>query len=215
MADFEHRRQAMVETQIAQRGIRDQRVLRAMGSVPRERFVADRLRELAYEDSPLPIDEDQTISQPYIVALMIEAAEVGPDDVVLEVGAGSGYAAAVLGRIAARVCAIERHPLLAQQARERLEALGARNVEVRAGDGTLGWPEAAPFDAILVPAAGPDVPDLLKAQLAIGGRLVMPVGAEGSQELVKLTRTSATAWAREPICAVSFVRLVGRHGWAG
>jgi protein-L-isoaspartate(D-aspartate) O-methyltransferase len=214
MADFERRRLAMVQTQIAQRGIRDPRVLRAMGSVPREQFVADGLREFAYEDSPLPIDAGQTISQPYIVALMIEAAEVGPDDTVLEVGAGSGYAAAVLGRIAARVCAIERHPLLAQRAKERLDALGAGNVEIRAGDGTTGWPEAAPFDAILVAAAGPDVPEQLKRQLASGGRLVMPVGGDDAQQLVKVTRTSADAFDRELLCAVTFVPLIGKHAWA-
>ena len=213
MADFERRRMAMVETQIVARGIRDERVLRALGAVPRERFVGEGLREFAYEDTPLPIEEGQTISQPYIVALMIEAAEVGPGDTVLEVGAGSGYAAAVLGLIVAKVYAIERHPRLALLAQERLAALGYANVEVRVGDGTTGWPEAAPFDAILVAASGPDVPQVLQSQLAIGGRLVMPVGAEESQRLVKVTRTSATGFDRELLCAVSFVPLIGKHGW--
>lgn len=214
MADFERRRMAMVETQIARRGIRDEHLLSAMRTVPREQFVAVGLREFAYDDMPLPIEEGQTISQPYIVALMIEAARIGRDDSVLEVGAGSGYAAAVLSRIAARVRAIERHPRLSQLAQGRLDALGCRNVEVRSGDGTTGWPEAAPFDAILIAAAGPNVPQVLQSQLAIGGRLVMPVGADGSQQLVKVTRTSETGFDRELLGAVSFVRLIGKHGWA-
>jgi protein-L-isoaspartate(D-aspartate) O-methyltransferase len=213
MADFERQRMAMVKTQIAGRGIRDDNVLRALGAVPREHFVGAAMSELAYEDTPLPIEEGQTISQPYIVAAMIEAAEVGPGDTVLEVGAGSGYAAAVLGRIAAKVHAIERHPRLALLAQERLDALGYANVEVRLGDGTTGWTEAAPFDAILVAASGPDVPQVLLAQLAIGGRLVMPVGGGESQRLVKVTRTGAAAFVRDVLCAVSFVPLIGKHGW--
>ncbi len=214
MADFERRRRTMVETQIAERGIRDERVLAAMRAVPREAFVDAGLREFAYEDSPLPIEDGQTISQPYIVARMIEAAEIGPGDSVLEVGAGSGYAAAVVARIAARVRAIERHPGLARQAAARLAELGCEHVEVRAGDGTTGWPEAAPFDAILVAAAGPDVPEALQSQLAIGGRLVMPVGGGDTQQLVKITRRSADEFERELLGAVTFVPLIGRHGWA-
>jgi protein-L-isoaspartate(D-aspartate) O-methyltransferase len=213
MTDFERQRMAMVKTQIAGRGIRDEHVLRALGAVPRERFVSAAMSEFAYEDTPLPIEEGQTISQPYIVAAMIEAAEVGPEDTVLEVGAGSGYAAAVLGRIAAKVHAIERHPRLALLAQQRLAALGCANVEVRSGDGTTGWPEAAPFDAILVAASGPDVPQVLQAQLAIGGRLVMPIGGGESQRLVKVKRTGATAFVRDVLCAVSFVPLIGKHGW--
>jgi protein-L-isoaspartate(D-aspartate) O-methyltransferase len=164
-------RERMVNRQIAARGVRDPRVLRAMREVPREQFVAPGLEEFAYEDSPLPIAEQQTISQPYIVALMIEAAEIGQGDKVLEIGTGSGYAAAVLSRIANEVYTIERHASLAQAAASRFARLGYRNIEVRRGDGTLGWPEAAPFDAIIVTAGGPEVPETLRRQLRIGGRL--------------------------------------------
>src|SRR5215213_5675885 len=188
----------MGDVQIARRSVRDPQVLEAMRHVPREAFVEPGCEEFAYEDGPLPIGEGQTISQPYIVALMIEAAELEPGDRVLEVGAGSGYAAAVLGRIAARVHAIERHAALADAAWRRLERLGCDNVELRVGDGTLGWPEAAPFDAILVAAGGPEVPRALKEQLAIGGRLVIPVGGEERrQTLLKLTRKSKTEFEEE------------------
>ena len=209
-------RARMVETHIARRGIRDERLLRALREVPRERFIDASLAEFAYDDAPLPIGEGQTISQPYMVAWMIEAAEVGARDTVLEVGAGSGYAAAVLGRVARSVHAIERLDGLARQARERLDALGARNVQVRTGDGTTGWPEAGPFDAILVAAAGPEVPAPLKAQLARGGRLVMPldVGASGEkQQLLKIVRTGEDAYDQEILGSVTFVPLIGRHGW--
>ncbi len=174
--DFAAAREAMVAFQLERRGISDQRLLAAMRAVPREAFIGAGVSADAYTDGPLPIGEGQTISQPYVVALMIEAAAVGADDSVLEVGAGSGYAAAILGRIAARVHAIERRPTLAAAAAERLARLGFDNVCVQTGDGSVGWPEAAPFDAILVAAAGPQVPEALKSQLAIGGRLVMPVG---------------------------------------
>ncbi len=150
MLDLSRARSRMVEVHIAQRGVRDPHVLNAMRHVPREAFVRPGLEEFAYEDGPLPIGEDQTISQPYIVALMIEAAEVKPGERVLEVGAGSGYAAAVMGQIAERVYAVERHPSLGEAARERFGRLGYDNIDLRVGDGTLGWPEAAPFDAILV-----------------------------------------------------------------
>ena len=191
MLDLSRARNRMVDMQIARRGVRDPRVLEAMRQVPREAFVEPGFEEFAYEDGPLPIGEGQTISQPYIVALMIEAAEVKPGDRVLEVGAGSGYAAAVMSRIADRVYAIERHRLVGAKPRgERFRKLGYDNVELRVGDGTQGWPEAAPFDAILVAAGGPEVPAALKEQLAIGGRLVMPVGdEERRQTLLKLTRT--------------------------
>src|SRR5882724_7160045 len=178
MPDRARARNQMVTTQIARRGVRDPQVLEAMRSVPREIFVGPGFEEFAYEDGPLPIGQEQTISQPYIVALMIEAAELKPGDRVLEVGAGSGYAAAVMSRIAARVYAIERLETLVDAARRRLEKLGHGNIELRVGDGTRGWPEAAPFDAILVAASGPEVPSALKEQLAIGGRLVIPVGEE-------------------------------------
>jgi protein-L-isoaspartate(D-aspartate) O-methyltransferase len=214
MDTSKRRREAMVATQIAARGVHDTRVLEAMRLVPREEFVDPSLRERAYDDSPLPIEEGQTISQPYIVALMVEAAAIRPNDTVLEIGAGSGYAAAVLGAVAGRVFAIERHPSLAERARERLARLSYRNVEVRAGDGSGGWPEAAPFDAILAAAGSPQVPDVLLQQLAIGGRLVMPVGERASnQRLVKVVRTGEHAFAREDLGGVRFVPLVGRHGW--
>jgi protein-L-isoaspartate(D-aspartate) O-methyltransferase len=205
----------MVELQIAGRGVRDTQVLNAMRAVPREAFVSAGLEEFAYEDGPLPIGEGQTISQPYMVALMIEAAEVSPGDRVLEVGAGSGYAAAVLSRIAARVHAIERHATLAQEAQERFQKLGYDNIELRVGDGTLGWPENAPFDAILVAASGPEIPESLKAQLAIGGRLVIPVGGQTwRQSLRKITRTGEQAYEEENLGGVAFVPLVGEQGWA-
>lgn len=207
---FEERREAMVQRQIAARGVRDPAVLAAMRAVPRERFVGEGMAEFAYEDSPLSIGEGQTISQPYIVAAMIEAAEVGPDDRVLEVGAGSGYAAAVLARVAGEVFAIERRPTLAATARERLGGV----VSLREGDGTAGWPEAAPFDAILVSAGGPDVPEALKEQLGVGGRLVIPVGPLGDQRLLKLRRTEAGRFEEEDLGAVSFVPLIGVGGWA-
>ena len=170
----------MVERQIRRRGIGDPRILAAFGEVPRERFVPEDMAEFAYDDGPLPIGEGQTISQPYIVAAMIDAAEVSPGGRVLEVGAGSGYAAAVLSRIAARVFAIERHAILARHARERIEALGYDNCTVIAGDGMEGLPGEAPFDAILVAARGIEVPRALERQLAVGGRLIIPItgGAE-------------------------------------
>jgi protein-L-isoaspartate(D-aspartate) O-methyltransferase len=185
-----------------------------MRKVPREAFLADAVREFAYEDSALPIEQGQTISQPFIVARMAEAAAVTPDDRVLEVGAGSGYAAAVLGELARSVVTVERHAALADVARQRLSDLDYANVEVRTGDGTLGWPDAAPFDAILVAAAGPRVPQALKEQLAIGGRLVMPVGdAPTRQTLVRVTRTAADTWRTERLDVVQFVPLIGTEGW--
>ncbi len=203
----------MVDTQIAGRGVCNPAVLDAMRETPREAFVEESLEEFAYDDQPLPIGEGQTISQPYIVAFMIEASDAKPGDTALEVGAGSGYAAAVLSRIAARVYAIERHPSLAAEARSRLRRLGYDNVELRCGDGTKGWPEAAPFDVILVSAGGPEPPRALKQQLAIGGRLIVPVGAERRQTLVKLTRRSETEFATEDLGAVKFVPLIGEQGW--
>jgi len=163
MLDLARARDRMVDVQIAARGIRDRHIVEALRRVPREAFVEPGLEEFAYEDGPLPIGEGQTISQPYIVALMIEAAEVKPGDSVLEVGAGSGYAAAVMGQIADRVYAIERHPSLGKSAQQRLKTLGYDNIELRVGDGTRDWPEAAPFDAILVAAGGPEVPLALSA----------------------------------------------------
>ena len=214
MADLRQARDRMVDTQLEDRGIRDRNVLEAMRRVPREAFVERALAEFAYEDGPLPIGEGQTISQPYVVALMIEAAEVKPGDRVLEVGAGSGYAAAVMAEIADTVHAIERHPSLGAHARERLARLGYDNVMLRVGDGTLGWPEAAPFDAILVAASAPTVPQALRQQLAIGGRLVIPVGrSEREQSLLKITRRGAEKFDEEDLGGVRFVPLVGQQGW--
>jgi protein-L-isoaspartate(D-aspartate) O-methyltransferase len=208
-------REHMVELQIAGRGVTDPRVLKAMEEVPREAFVAEGLAEFAYEDAPLPIEEGQTISQPYIVALMIEAAEVQPGDRVLDVGTGSGYAAAVLGRIAAQVYSIERHRTLVDVARQRFSRLGYRNIEVRHGDGTLGWPDAAPFDAIIVAAGGPEIPEALRQQLKVGGRLVIPIGALGySQRLVKVVRDGEDDFHEEDFGQVMFVPLVGAQGWS-
>ena len=214
MLDAEHARHLMVDRQIAGRGVSDSHVLEAMREVPREAFVPKKLHEFAYEDSPLPIEAGQTISQPYIVAYMVEAAAVRPGDRVLEIGAGSGYAAAVMSRIAGKVFAIERHDDLTWRAGERLKRLGYDNVELRTGDGTHGWPEAAPFDAILVAAGGPAIPQALMEQLDIGGRLVIPVGKEErDQRLMKITRRSATQWDEEDLGAVAFVPLIGEHGW--
>ena len=214
MPNYQRQRSLMVEQHIARRGVRDEHVLAAMLAVPRERFIPNAMAEFAYEDSPLPIEEGQTISQPYIVAAMIEAAEISPGDRVLEVGTGSGYAAAVIAQIAGKVYAIERHEALGRAASDRFDALGYDNIEVRVGDGTKGWPEAARFDAILVAAGGPHVPCALKDQLAAGGRLVIPVGDDRDQKLLKVTRTTETEFAEENLGSVAFVPLIGAQGWA-
>jgi protein-L-isoaspartate(D-aspartate) O-methyltransferase len=204
----------MVASQVAGRGVADQRVLDAMRQVPREAFVGADMEEFAYEDSPLPIAAGQTISQPYIVGLMIEAAEIRPGDHVLDVGTGSGYAAAVLSRLAARVYSVERHRELADGARRALEQQGYANVEVRHGDGTLGWADAGPFDAILVAAGGPEVPEVLRRQLKIGGRLVIPIGERGgAQELVKVVRDAEDRFHEEDLGPVTFVPLIGAGAW--
>jgi protein-L-isoaspartate(D-aspartate) O-methyltransferase len=210
MAGFAELREHMVEQQIAGRGVLDPAILRAFREVPRELFVPSAAPAETYGDFPLPIGGGQTISQPFIVALMIEAAGVRGGHHVLEVGAGSGYAAALLGRIAERVTAVERDPELAQAGNERLRGLGLNNVAVVHGDGSSGWPEAAPFDAILVSACGRDVPAALVEQLAPGGRLVMPVGEpDGEQRLVRLTRDAdGEKVSHEALCPVRFVPLV-------
>jgi protein-L-isoaspartate(D-aspartate) O-methyltransferase len=207
-------RARMVERQLAARGIADPRVLEAMRTVPREAFVPASVSHDAYVDRPLPIEAGQTISQPYIVALMLEAAQLGPDDRALEIGAGSGYATALMSRLARQVVGIERHRVLAELAAERLQRLGCTNAEVRWGDGSAGCPELAPFDAILVAASGPRVPEALRAQLAPGGRLVMPVGSEHfAQRLVKVTRTAEGGFREEELGGVAFVPLIGEAGW--
>ncbi len=208
-------REEMVARSIVARGVRDKLVLEAIGKVPRELFLPKNLREFAYEDSPLPIDGEQTISQPYIVAFMIEALMLKGGEKVLEIGAGSGYAAAVLSEIAADVYTVERLGQLADKAAATLAGLGYDNVRVLHGDGTRGWPEHAPFDAIVVAAGGPQVPESLKQQLKIGGRLVIPLGADQrSQELVRVTRISSTEFRSEDIADVRFVPLIGAEGWA-
>jgi protein-L-isoaspartate(D-aspartate) O-methyltransferase len=213
LSEFDHARRRMVERQIQGRGIHDPRVIAAMLRVPREEFVAPRYADLAYDDAPLPIDEGQTISQPYIVAFMAEAAEIGPGDRVLEVGTGSGYAAAVLSHLARDVYTVERFASLASQARGRLAKLGYTNVHVLHGDGMLGWPEHAPFDAILVAAAGLEVPPALRAQLAVGGRLVIPVGPHvEAQQLVRVRRRDAEGFHQEFLADVRFVPLVPATG---
>jgi protein-L-isoaspartate(D-aspartate) O-methyltransferase len=215
MTDLSWLREDMVENQIAARGVRSEAVLGAMRKVPREAFLPERLREFAYEDAPLPIAAGQTISQPYIVALMTEALALKGGEKVLEIGTGSGYAAAILGEIASQVYTVERIGELAERAASTLKAQRYRNVHVVHADGTLGWPAAAPYDAIIVAAGGPEVPESLKQQLKIGGRLVIPVGTDPrAQELVRITRTSDGKFESEDIADVRFVPLVGKEGWA-
>ena len=212
---FAQLRARMVDHDIASRGVGDAAVLHATRIVPRERFIPADQADAAYEDHPIPIAEGQTISQPYIVAAMAEAAELRADDRVLEVGAGSGYGAAVLSRIAAEVWTIERHEALAAGARRVLDELGYANVHVAWGDGTLGLPGAAPFDAVIVTAGGPVAPEALLEQLADGGRLVMPVGSETrGQELIRVRR-NGDRFTEENLGPVRFVPLIGAQGWAG
>ena len=216
MSEHTAEREQMVETQIAARGVRDANVLRAMRTVPREAFLPAELAEFAYRDSPLPIDCGQTISQPYIVALMTAALRLVPGDRVLEIGTGSGYAAAVLAQIAQHVVTVERHQDLAETARQRLQRLGYDNVAVRYADGTLGWREGAPYDAIIVAAGGPTVPEALLDQLAVGGRLVIPVGEDRDlQTLARVTRHADGTLEREDLGDVRFVPLIGVQGWRG
>ena len=212
--DFVSRRSDMVEHQIAARGVRSKLVLEAMRKVPREEFLPPSLREFAYEDSPLPIAEGQTISQPYIVAFMADALLLKGGEQVLEIGTGSGYAAAVLAEIAANVYSVERIGQLAEKAAVTLTKLGYDNVHVLHADGTQGWPEHAPYDAIVVAAGGPKIPESLQQQLKVGGRLVIPVGTEvRAQELVRVTRVSQTEFRREDLADVRFVPLLGKEGW--
>ncbi len=211
---YAQERAVMVSRHLRARGIEDPLLLAAMGAVPREAFVPEHLQEFSYEDSALPIEAGQTISQPYIVARMLELAEIKPGDKVLEVGAGSGYAAAVMSRMANKVFAIERHEELGKLARARLKRLGYGNVEIIIADGTKGLPEEAPFQAIIVSAGGPHVPDALKRQLAIGGRLIIPVGEFGYQTLMRVRRTGEDRFEEADFGAVAFVPLIGEQGWA-
>ena len=210
MTDFARLRERMIARHVEARGLDDPALLAALRAVPREAFVSAEYIDSAYADSPLPIGSGQTISQPYIVALMIDAAEIGADDKVLEVGAGSGYAAAVIGQLAKEVVAIERHAELARLAAGRMERLGYHNVSIVEGDGTEGCPASAPFDAILAAASGSFVPKALMEQLRSGGRLVMPIGGVNSvQELVKITKRPDGSFDSEGLGGVRFVPLVG------
>lgn len=203
-------RQVMVDSQLRARGISDSRVLEAMFRVPRHQFVPEAQRARAYEDHPLPIGDGQTISQPYVVALMLESLKLTATDKVLEVGTGSGYVTALLAELAARVFSIERHPALADKARDALAALGYANIEVFTGDGTLGLSAAAPFDAILVSAAAPVVPSALLTQLREGGRMIIPVGYSDDQQLqfIRMISGQPVVQPREP---VRFVPLIPDH----
>ena len=208
-------REAMVERQLRRRGITEQEILDAFRAVPREDFISSDYIHLAYGDHPLPIEAQQTISQPYIIALMIQAAAIKPCDKVLEVGAGSGYAAALISRIAERVIGIERQRELAHLALERLERFGFYNVAIVEGDGTRGLPNEAPFDAILVSASGSHVPISLVSQLAPNGRLVMPLGGpESVQQLVRVTKQGDGILKQENLGSVRFVPLIGEEGWS-
>jgi protein-L-isoaspartate(D-aspartate) O-methyltransferase len=212
--DFTLARARMVDLQLAGRGIANPLVLDAFRAVPREQFVPPELAELAYSDRPLPIGDEQTISQPYIVALTVEALRLTGKERVLEIGTGSGYEAAILSRIAREVFTVERLRSLAAEARERLERLGYQNVQVLHGDGTLGWPKHRPFDAIAVSAGAPTVPQALLEQLAPAGRLVIPVGPdEISQTLMRVTREGRDDFREEPLTQVRFVPLIGAQGW--
>ncbi|HVO67966.1 MAG TPA: protein-L-isoaspartate(D-aspartate) O-methyltransferase [Syntrophales bacterium] len=205
----------MVDSQIRARGVRDPRVLKAMETVPRHLFVNEALRDQSYNDNPLPIDGGQTISQPYIVALMTEAMELKGNEKVLEIGTGSGYQTAILAELAEHVFSIDRIAPLASGARRLLESLNYFNVAIRVGDGTYGWREEAPFDAIMVTAGAPSIPKTLLEQLAIGGRLVIPTGGRHSQVLLKLTRSSEDLndVKKEDLGGCRFVDLIGEYGW--
>ena len=214
MTDYTAEREAMVERQLRRRGITEPEILAAFRAVPREKFIGDDYAHLAYGDHPLPIEANQTISQPYIVGLMIQAAGIKLGDKVLEIGAGSGYAAAVISRVAGRVIGIERHHRLVEVARERLKSLGFDNVEIVEGDGTKGCRNRAPFDAILAAASGSHVPRPLVEQLAPDGCIVMPIGEPGwVQELVKVTKQEDGILKQENLGGVRFVPLIGEEGW--
>ena len=212
--DFAAERDSMIERQLRRRGIKEREILDAFRAVPREAFISAEFAHQAYGDHPLPIEAHQTISQPYIVALMIQAADIEPTDKVLEVGSGSGYAAAVISRIASRVIGIERQQELVEVSRARLQRLGYENVGIFEGDGTKGCPEEAPFDAILAAASGSHVPRALLDQLAPGGCIVMPIGEPGwVQELVKVTKRADGTMEQQNLGGVRFVPLIGEEGW--
>jgi len=211
--NFAIARRNMVERQVKARGITDPRVLEVMGQIPRHLFVEEAFQSQAYGDFPLPIGEKQTISQPYMVGLMTEALQLKGGEKVLEIGTGSGYQAAVLAKIAGRVFSVERIPALARRARRILDSIGCGSVNIKVTDGTFGWEDEAPFDAIVVTAGAPDVPDCYLRQLAIGGRLVIPVGSLGTQVLKRVTRTGETTFFEENLVDCRFVPLLGKYGW--
>ena len=209
---YNRKREEMVRSQIEARGIRDPRVLSAFRAVPRHLFVSEALREQAYGDYPLPIGDQQTISQPYIVAEMTQALELGLDDRVLEIGTGSGYQAAILAQIVYRVYAVERKRALYMQTRNLFDKLNYYNIVTKYADGTKGWQEESPFDAIVVTAGAPELPEVLITQLAEGGRLVVPVGNQHTQELIKICREKGDV-QQTNLGGCRFVKLVGEHGW--
>lgn len=213
MRDFTIARKRMVEDQVIGRGIKDRRVIDAMLKVPRHKFVEEALEGKAYQDAPLPIGEKQTISQPYMVAVMSEALALDGSETVLEVGTGSGYQAAVLALLADRVFSLERIPSLARRARKVLDGCGFSKVNIRVADGTHGWQDMAPFQAIIVTAGAPEVPQNYLDQLAIGGRLVIPVGDRDTQVLLRITRTGEREYQEEKMLGCRFVPLIGNHGW--
>ena len=213
MSDYSIARRNMVDRQLKARGIKDPRVLAAVGQIPRHLFVEDAFASQAYGDFPLPIGEKQTISQPYIVGLMSEALLLTGKEKVLEIGTGSGYQAAVLAKLAGRVFSVERIPALARRARRILDSIGCGSVNIKVTDGTLGWEDEAPFDAIVVTAGAPSVPDCYLRQLAIGGRLVIPVGDMGVQVLKRITRIGENNFSEEQLVDCRFVPLLGKLGW--
>ena len=210
--DFKLARERMVKNQLMARGIRDERVLQAMGKIPRHLFIQEALAGEAYNDHPVPIGEKQTISQPYIVALMTEALELKGSENTLEIGTGSGYQTAILAELSSRVYTVERIKSLLVKARKLLARLGYNNILFKAFDGTLGWKEYAPFDAIMVTAGAPNVPEPLKEQLADNGRIIIPVGDRYTQELIKITR-KGEGFEQESLGGCRFVNLIGVHGW--
>jgi len=213
MSDYAIARRRMVEQQITGRGIDDPVVIQAMLDVPRHRFVAEGMEDQAYSDFPLPIGHRQTISQPFIVAFMTQSLLLEGDEKVLEIGTGSGYQAAVLARIVRHVYSVERIHDLARQARRALDFCKAYNVHLKVDDGTCGWKDQAPFDAIITTAGAPEVPLTLKEQLAPGGRLVIPVGGQGAQVLMRYTRIAGDRYREEQLLDCRFVPLIGKHGW--
>ncbi|MBW2645518.1 MAG: protein-L-isoaspartate(D-aspartate) O-methyltransferase [Deltaproteobacteria bacterium] len=217
MSRYSKQRTRMINNHLMARGITDERVLKTMATVPRHLFVDEGIRDQAYSDNPLPIGSRQTISQPYIVGLMTEALELKGTEKVLEIGTGCGYQTAILAELAERVFSIERIASLAFKAQRTLDSLHYYNILIRAGDGTYGWSEESPFDAIIATAGAPKIPETLKEQLAVGGRLVIPVGSQSSQTLLKITRLSEKTddVEIEDLCGCRFVDLIGEHGWKG